>query len=102
MACIIYAAITVSRYQTWGIEELTIIAVVNHSDYFNGYFVKKNVKPQHTEQENNALAVFSIITVLSVIEIILAAALAKVSHSSHKRAQQRTIPKYTMHYQVRQ
>ena len=64
--------------------------------------MKKNVEPKYTEQENDALAVFSIIIVLSVIEIILAAAMAKVSDSSHKGAQQPTIPMYAMHYQVRQ
>ena len=64
--------------------------------------MKKNVEPKYTEQENDALAVFSIIIVLSVIEIILAAAMAKVSDSSHKGAQQPTIPMYAMRYQVRQ
>ncbi|CAH3179958.1 unnamed protein product [Porites lobata] len=54
---------------------------------------------KYTKQENDALAVFGIIIVLSVIEIILAAALAKVSDSSHKVAQQPTIPMYTMYYQ---
>ena len=101
MACIIYAAITVLRYQRWGVELLTIRAFGRNSDYYST-FVKKNVKPKYIEQENKALAVFSIIILLSVIEIILAAALAKVSDSSHKGAQQPTIPMYAMHYQVRQ
>ena len=92
---------TVLRYQEWGVAFLTIGALGRNSYYYNT-FVKKNVKPKYTEQENDALAVFGIIIVLSVIEIILAAALAKVSDSSHKGAQQPTIPKYTMHYQVRQ
>ena len=100
MACIIYAAITVLRYQEWGVAFLTIRALGRNSYYYNT-FVKKNVKPKYTEQENDALAVFGIIIVLSVIEIILAAALAKVSDSSHKGAQQPTIPMYAMHYQVR-
>ena len=65
------------------------------------WFVKKNVKLKYTEQENKAFAVFGIIIVLSVIEIILAAALAKVSDSSQKGAQQPAIPMYAMHYQVR-
>ena len=98
MACIIYAAITVLRYQYWGVELLTIRTIRQNP----WRFVKKIVKPKYTEQENKALAVFSIIIVLSVIEIILAAALAKVSDSGHKGAQQPTIPKYAMHYQVRQ
>ena len=102
MACIVYAAITVLRYQHWDVELLTIRAHGRrNSDYFRT-FVKKNVEPKYTEQENDALAVFSIIIVLSVIEIILAAALAKVSDSSHKGAQQPTIPMYAMYYQVRQ
>ena len=99
MACIIYAAITVLRYQHWGVELLTIRA---HGRRNCRTFVKKNVEPKYTEQENDALAVFSIIIVLSVIEIILAAALAKVSDSSQKGAQQPTIPMYAMYYQVRQ
>ena len=91
---------TVLRYQEWGVAFLTNGALGRNSYYYNT-FVKKNVKPKYTEQENDALAVFGIIIVLSVIEIILAAALAKVSDSSHKGAQQPTIPMYAMHYQVR-
>ena len=67
------------------------------------WFVKKNVQLKYTEQENKAFAVFGIIIVLSMIEIILAAALAKVSDSSHKGAQEPAIPMYYgMYYQVRQ
>ena len=66
------------------------------------WFVKKNVKLKYTEQENKAFAVFGIIIVFAMIEIILAAAMAKVSDSSHKGAQQPTIPMYAMYYQVRQ
>ena len=92
---------TVLRYQEWGVAFLTNGALGRNSDYYNT-FVKKNVKPKYTEQENDALAVFGIIIVLSVIEIILAAALAKVSDSSHNGAQQPTIPMYALYYQVRQ
>ena len=105
MACIIYAAITALRYQHWGVESLSFLTIRRqNSDYFlddKRWFVKKNVKVKYTEQENKALAVFGIIIVLSVIEIILAAVLAKVSDSSHKGAQQLTIPMYAMYYQVR-
>ena len=105
MACIIYAAITALRYQYWGVESLSFLTIRRqNSDYFlddKRWFVKKNVMVKYTEQENKALAVFGIIIVLSVIEIILAAALAKVSDSSHKGAQQPTIPMYAMYYQVR-
>ena len=104
MACIIYAAITVLRYQYWGVELLTFRTITQNTDYRRNekwWFLEKNVKPEYTKQENDALAVFGIIIVLSVIEIILAAALAKVSDSSHKGAQQSTIPMYAMHYQVR-
>ena len=77
--------------------------VTENIDYSGKWwFVKKDVKQlRYTEQENKAFAVFGIIIVLSIIEIILAAALAKVSDSSHKGAQQPTIPMYAMHYQVR-
>ena len=95
---------TVLRYQYWGVELLTLHTITKNTDYFDTekwWFVGKNVKPEYTKQENDALAVFSIIIVFSVIEIILAAALAKVSDSSHKGAQQPTIPMYAMHYQVR-
>ena len=103
MACIIYAAITALRYQYWGVESLSFHTIRNPLDYDRTdkwWFVKKNVKPKYTEQENKALAVFGIIIVLSVIEIILAAALAKVSDSSQKGGQQPSIPMYAMHYQV--
>ncbi|XP_073251940.1 uncharacterized protein [Porites lutea] len=100
VACIIYSAITVFRYQTWGVQ-LLLSNKISYSDHSGKYFVKKDFKMKYTKQENDALAVFGIIIVLSVIEIILAAALAKVSDSSHKGAQQPTIPMYAMHYQVR-
>ena len=84
------------------VESLTIRTIRQNPFHYRNdkwWFVKKNVKQKYTEQENKALAVFGIIIVLSVI---LAAALAKVSDSGHKGAQQPTIPKYAMHYQVRQ
>ena len=93
------------RYQYWGVELLAIRTITQNTDYFDTekwWFVGKNVKPEYTKLENDALAVFGIIIVLSVIEIILAAALAKVSDSSQKGAQQPTIPMYAMYYQVRQ
>ena len=91
------------RYQHWGVVALTFHTNIqtqdsDHTDKW--WFVKKNVKVKYTEQENKALAVFSIIIVLSVTEIILAAVLAKVSDSSHKGVQQPTIPTYAMYYQV--
>ena len=99
MACIIYSAITVLRYQYWGVE-LLVSNNISYSDY-SDYFVKKNVKLKYTDHENKAFAVFGIIIVFSIIEIILAAALAKVSDSSHKGAQQSAIPMYYgMYYQV--
>ena len=99
MACIIYSAITVLRYQTWGVEWL-VSNNISYSDYDKS-FVKKDVKLKYTEQENKAFAVFGIIIVFSMIEIILAAALAKVSDSSHKVPQQPVIPMYYgMYYQV--
>ena len=100
MACIIYSAITVLRYQYWGVE-LLVSNKISYSDYSEKSFVKKNVKLKYTDHENKAFAVFGIIIVLSIIEIILAAALAKVSDSSHKGAQQPAIPMYYgMYYQV--
>ena len=102
MACIIYSAITVLRYQAWGVEWL-VSNNISYSDYSDKFFVKKNVQLKYTEQENKAFAVFGIIIVFSMIEIILAAALPKVSDSSHKGAQQPAIPMYYgMYYQVRQ
>ena len=100
MACIVYSAVTVFRYQTWGVE-LLLSNKISYSDHSGEYFVKKDFKLKYTEQENKALAVFGIIIGLSIIEIILAAALAKVSDSSHKGAQQPSIPMYAMYYQVR-
>ena len=104
MACIIYSAITVLRYQTWGVEWLMSNIITDTSGIYRPekwWFVKKNVQLKYTEQENKAFAVFGIIIVFSMIEIILAAALAKVSDSSHKVPQQPVIPMYYgMYYQV--
>ena len=75
--------------------------IAGYYEHSGEYFVKRDFKLKYTKQENRALAVFSIIIVLSIIEIILAAALAKVSDSSQKGAQQPAIPMYAMHYQVR-
>ena len=85
MACIVYSAITIFRYQTWGVE-LLLSNKISYSDHSGEYFVKKDFKLKYTKQESRALAVFGIIIGLSIIEIILAAALAKVSNSSHKGA----------------
>ncbi|CAH3019004.1 unnamed protein product, partial [Porites evermanni] len=89
VACIVYSAITALRYQYWGIELLTFDKIFYNSDYPSGkwWFLKKDDKLKYTEQENKALALFGIIIVLGIIEIILAAALARISDSSHKVAQ---------------
>jgi len=102
LAYIVYSAITALRCQYWGIELLTFDKIFYNSDYPSAkwWFLKKDDRLKYTEQENKALAVFGIIIVLCIIEIILAAALAKISDSSHKVAQP-AIPMYAMYHQVR-
>ena len=56
-------------------------------DSFPNYFVKKDTKLEYTDEEKNALAVFILIIVFSIIEIILAAAIAKTSSASHQTPQ---------------
>ena len=50
----------------------------------NTYFVKKGTKLEYTEEEKSALAVFILVIVFSIIEMILAAAIAKSSHQGYR------------------
>ena len=61
-------------------------------------FLKEDTSLKYTEKEEAALAVFSIIIILSILEMILAAAIAKISDTSYQSPQ--SSPMYYMHYQV--
>ena len=65
----------------------------------NRDFVEEDVKFQYTNKEKIALAVFTLITIFSIIEIILAAAIAESSRVLYQKPQQPLA--YNLHYQVR-
>ena len=70
---------TVYMYHNYGVDWLLILKH-READSFvskNSYFVKKDTKLEYTEQEKSALAVFILIIVFSIIEMILAPAIAK-------------------------
>ena len=62
------------------------------------FFLKKNAILEFTDQEKAALAVFGVIMILSIFEIILTSAIAKISGASDQRSQ--PLPMYHMYYQV--
>ena len=67
----------------------------------NIFFVKKETKLEYTDEEKNALAVFILMVIFSIIEIILAAAIAKTSGASHETPQTlKPFPMYYMYNQV--
>ena len=61
-------------------------------------FLNEDTSLKYTKKEEEALAVFGIIVILSILEMILAAAIAKISDTSYQSPQ--SSPMYYMHYQV--
>ena len=81
--------------------ELLLINLHFEADNFDKhstYFVKKNAILEFTDQEKAALAVFGVIMILSIFQIILTAAIAKISGASDQRSQ--PLPMYHMYCQV--
>ena len=68
----------------------------------NTYFLKKGTKLEYTEEEKSALAVFILVIVFSIIEMILAAAIAKSSAQGYLGSPDQPHPVYYMYYQVSQ
>ena len=67
----------------------------------NIFFIEKDTKVEYTDEEKNALAVFILMIIFSVIEIVLAAAIAKTSSASHQNPQTlQPSPTYYMYNQV--
>ena len=104
LACIMYSAMTVFVYRRWGIEVLLFQKYYWAEYSFDSNpsdFVKKGTKLEYTYEEKTALAVFILIIIFSIIEIILAAAIAKTSGASHQAPQMlQPSPMHYMYYQV--
>ena len=106
MACILYSAITISTYHRWGIEKILFNKHLRENSFDSpSYFVKKDAKLDYTEKEKAALAVFSVIIIFSIFEIILTIAIVKSSSFARNQMSQtpqmpQSPPVYYMHYQV--
>ena len=93
---------TVYMYHYWGIDRMLFLKHWAASSFvsLDTYFVKKHTKLEYTEEEKSALAVFILIIVFSIIEMILAAAIAKSSDQGYLRSPDQRHPMYYMYYQV--
>lgn len=63
-----------------------------------GFLDEDTSLTEYTEKEEEALAVFGTIVILSILEMILAAAIAKISDTSYQSPQ--SSPMYYMYSQV--
>ena len=63
-----------------------------------GFLHEDTLLTKYTEKEKEALAVFGIIVILSILEMIVAAAIAKISDTSYQSPQ--SSPMYYMYSQV--
>ena len=101
VACILFSAMTVYTYHLWGCR---LVLLYKHAaeDSFDSFpFVKKDTKLEYTDEEKNALAVFILVIIFSIIEIVLAAAIAKTSSASHQTPETvQPSPVHYMYYQV--
>lgn len=61
-------------------------------------FLDEDTSLKYTEKEEEALAVFGVIVILSILEMIVAAAIAKISDTSYQSPQ--SSPMYYMYSQV--
>ena len=93
---------TVYMYHNNGVDWLLILKHRKADSFVskNSYFVKKDTKLEYTEQEKSALAVFILIIVFSIIEMILAPAIAKSSDKRYQEPRDQPHPMYYMSYQV--
>ena len=64
----------------------------------NSGFLGEDTSLKYTEKEEEALAVFGVIVILSILEMIVAAAIAKISDTSYQSPQ--SSPMYYMYSQV--
>ena len=91
VVCIICSTLLLYIYTTWGLLNIPYIVHVRNTDWLTGeddvYFVEKGDKIAYTEKEKAALAVFALVVICSVIEIILAAAMMKISETTTKTPQ---------------
>ena len=102
MACVLFSTMTAYIYHFWGTNYIIVRKFffdVRPVEKESTDFLKEDVKFQYTNKEKTALTVFTLITIFSIIEIILAAAIAKSSRVLYQKPQQPLA--YNLHYQVR-
>ena len=91
MACIICSALILLIYTASGLSYILLIAHLRNAAGRIGkddeYFVAKEKKIVYTEKEKSALLVFAFVIICSVIEIVLAAAMIKISETIAKTPQ---------------
>ena len=90
-------------YHHWGLEMMLLYKHIGADSFGSidySYFVKKDTKLEYTKEETSALAVFILVIVFSIIEMILAAAIAKSSDKGYLGSPEQPHPMYYMYYQV--
>lgn len=99
--CIVFSALVVFSYYQFGIATLVLTKHARSGSFLSSRtdsgFLKEDTSLKYTEKEEEALAVFGIIVILSILEMILAAAIAKISDTSYQSPQ--SSPMYYMYSQ---
>ncbi|XP_067046375.1 uncharacterized protein [Acropora muricata] len=105
VVCIICSALILHFYTTMGLFQVTLIARVrkHHETAMasledDGDLVRNGEKMVYTEKEKAALVVFAFVIIFSVIEIVLAAAMIKISETTTKAT--KLSPNFTAYYQT--
>ncbi|XP_015768706.1 PREDICTED: uncharacterized protein LOC107347322 isoform X1 [Acropora digitifera] len=105
VVCIICSALILHFYTTMGLFQVTLIARVrkHHETAMasledDGDLVRNGEKLVYTEKEKAALVVFAFVIIFSVIEIVLAAAMIKISETTTKAT--KLSPNFTAYYQT--
>lgn len=99
--CIVFSALVVFSYYHFGIETLVLARHIRSGSFLsltNSGFLGEDTSLKYTEKEEEALAVFGIIVILSILEMIVAAAIAIISDTSYQSPQ--SSPMYDMYSQV--
>ena len=95
--CIVFSALVVFSYYHFGLA--TLVRSRSFPSQTDAGFLHEDTSlTKYTEKEEEALAVFGIIVILSILEMIVAAAIAKISDTSYQSPQ--SSPMYYMYSQV--
>ncbi|XP_044181982.1 uncharacterized protein LOC122962772 [Acropora millepora] len=104
VVCIICSALILHFYTTMGLFQVTSIALrrkytaARASSEVDEDLVINVEKMVYTEKEKAALVVFGFVVIFSVIEIVLAAAMIKISETTTKAT--KLSPNFTAYYQT--